>query len=133
MNDERPMIKPEESDAAKRMMDAINIHVQASRASGREKPGWVAIRLSDGTSPTGDLYDSRSDAVRYHGHDSYVFYVKVGKDTIGFREALLVLQQNRQARNMGVVFQREQVVMPNLSELLTPYLPRTLEGLRNDE
>lgn len=133
MNDERPKITTEESDAAKRMMDSINIHVQASRASGREKPGWVAIRLSDGKSPTGDLYDNRSDAIRYHGHDSNVFYVKVGKDTIGFREALLVLQQNRQARKAGVVFQREQVVMPNLTELLAPYLPRTMEGLRNDE
>jgi hypothetical protein len=62
-----------------------------------------------------------------------VFFVKVGKDTISFRGALLVLQQNRQARKSGVVFQREQVVMPNLTELVAPYLPRTLEGLRNDE
>jgi hypothetical protein len=132
MTDERPKITPQESDATKYMMDAVNIHVQASRASGREKPGWVAIRLLDGKSPSGDLYDTRSDAIRFNGHDSNVFYVKVGKDTISFREALLVLQQNRQARGMGVVFQREQVVMPNLTELLAPYLPRTLEGLRDE-
>jgi hypothetical protein len=107
-----------ESDAAKYMMDAVNIHVQASRANGREKPGWVAIRLHDGKSPTGDLYDNQKDAARFNGNDSNIFYLKVGKDTMGFREALTVLRLNRQARKNGVVFTRETVVTPMLSENL---------------
>lgn len=116
MNDEAPKISTEESDAAKYLMDAVNIHVQASRASGREKPGWVAIRLSDGKSPTGDLYDTQSDAARFNLYDSNVFFVKVGKDTMGFREALLQLRVNRQARARGIVFHRETVVAPMMIE-----------------
>ncbi|HEY2087452.1 MAG TPA: hypothetical protein VGH54_15730 [Mycobacterium sp.] len=116
MNGERPELTTEESDAARHLMDAVNIHVQASRASGREKPGWVAIRLQDGKSPTGDLYDTQSDAARFSMNDSNVFYVKVGKDTMGFREALIQLRVNRQARARGVVFTRETVVAPMLIE-----------------
>lgn len=123
MNDERPPVTTEESDAAKYMMDAVNLHVQASRANGREKPGWVAVRLSDGKSPTGDLYDNQQDAARFNMNDSNVFYLKVGKDTIGFREALTVLRLNRQARKNGVVFTRETVVAPMLVENLRGLLP----------
>jgi len=118
MNDEAPEFTREESDAAKYMMDAVNLHVSASRASGRDRPGWVGIRLSDGKSPTNDLYDTQKDAARWCGNDPNVFYVKVGKDSMGFREALTVLRLNRQARNSGVVFTRETVVTPALSENL---------------
>jgi hypothetical protein len=120
MNDE---VTTEESDAAKYMMDAVNLHVQASRASGREKPGWVAIRLADGKSPTGDLYDTQKDAARFNLYDSNVFFLKVGKDTMGFREALTVLRLNRQARKAGVVFTRETVVSPMLAENLRGFFP----------
>lgn len=122
MTDEQPKLTQEESDAAKHLMDAVNIHVQASRASGREKPGWVAIRLSDGKSPTGDLYDDQKDAARFNLYDSNVFFLKVGKDTMGFREALVVLRVNRQARTNGVVFTRETVVPPMLAEDLNKLL-----------
>jgi hypothetical protein len=122
MTDEKPELTREESDAAKYLMDAVNLHVQASRASGREKPGWVAIRLADGKSPTGDLYDTQQDAARFNLHDSNVFYVKVGKDTMGFREALLQLRVNRQARKNGVVFTRETVVPPMMIEDLNKLL-----------
>jgi hypothetical protein len=123
MNDDRPSVTTEESDAAKYLMDAVNIHVQASRANGREKPGWAAIRLSDGKSPTGDLYDNQQDAARFSMNDSHVFYLKVGKDTMGFREALTVLRLNRQARKNGVVFTRETVVAPMLVENLRGLFP----------
>jgi len=119
----------EEVDAARYLMDAVNIHVQASRASGRENPGYVAIRLSDGKSPTGDLYDNRRDAIRHNLHDANLFYVKVGKDTMAFREALVVLQMNRMARKNGVVFANEEVVTPQLTELMKPFIGRTLRGL----
>lgn len=123
MNGEPTPITTEESDAAKYLMDAVNIHVQASRASGREKPGWVAVRLADGKSPTGDLYDTQQDAARLNGNDSNVFYLKVGKDTMGFKEALMVLRLNRQGRKNGVVFHRETVVAPMLVENLRGIYP----------
>lgn len=122
MTDEQPELTREESDAAKYLMDAVNIHVQASRASGREKPGWVAIRLQDGKSPTGDLYDTQKDAARFNLHDSNVFFLKVGKDTMGFREALLMLRVNRQARKNNVTFTRETVVPPMMIEDLNKLL-----------
>ena len=132
MTKERGEITQEEQDAAKYLMDAVNIHVEASRASGREKPGWVAIRLIDGKSPTGDLYDTQKDAARHNQYDSNVFFLKVGKAPIGFREALIVLQLNRQARKNNVVFHHETVVSPQLSEMLQKMMPRTMRGLGND-
>jgi hypothetical protein len=132
MTDRPREITKEEEDAAKRLMDAVNIHVEASRASGREKPGWVAIRLADGTSPTGDLYDTQKDAARHNQYDSNVFFLKVGKAHIGFREALVVLQLNRQARKNNVVFHHETVVSPQLNEMLQKMIPRTMRGLGND-
>jgi len=132
MNDEAPKERgftQEESDAAKYLMDAVNIHVQASRASGRTVPGYVAVRLSDGKSPTGVLYDNRRDAIRHNLHDANMFYVKVGKATMSFREALIVLQMNRMARKNGVVFANEEVVAPQLTELMRPFIGRTLRGL----
>lgn len=128
MSDEKPKSTQEENDAARHVMDAVNIHVQASRASGREKPGWVAIRLSDGKSPTGDLYDDQKDAARFNMYDSNVFFLKVGKDTMGFREALVVLRVNRQARKNGVVFTRETVVAPMLREDLNKFLQQGRKG-----
>lgn len=126
------VITQEESDAAKRVMDAVNIHVQASRASGRENPGLVAIRLSDGRSPTGDLYDNWEDAGRLTHYDPNVFFIKVGKTTMSFRAALIQLQVNRMAKARGVVLHRNPVVVPQLSELLAGLTPRTLRGLNGD-
>lgn len=128
---DRPVTQ-EEIDAARYLMDAVNIHVQASRELGRETPGYVAVRLSDGKSPTGDLYDNRGDAIRHNLHDANLFYVKVGKDTMAFREALLVLQMHRMARKNGVVFANEEVVTPQLTELMRPFLGRTLRGLNGE-
>lgn len=132
MTGERPedrVVTQEEIDAAKYVMDAVNIHVQASRASGREQPGLVAIRLSDGKSPTGDLYDSWADAGRMTHYDPNVFFLKVGKDTMGFKEALLLLQMNRMARSRGVLLHQNPVVTPQLTELMAGLIPRTLKGL----
>jgi hypothetical protein len=132
MTDEQPKnreVTQEEIDAARYLMDAVNIHVQASRASGREKPGLVAIRLSDGKSPDGVLYDSWEEAARFTHYDPNVFFIKVGKDSIPFQAALLQLQMNRMARERGVVLHRTPVVTPQLTELMAPYLPRTLRGI----
>ena len=50
-------VRPGHSDAAKRFSDAFNLH----KAAGAR--GWIAVRYRDGSS-SGDVYDSREDAVR---------------------------------------------------------------------
>jgi len=117
----------EEIDAARRMCDAVNLHVVVAR--GADRPGFVAINLEDGRSPDNVLYHSRPDAVRHNRNNPYRFYVKVGKQTMGEREALIVLMQARQAYKMGVVFAEEEVITPMLPELLAPYIPRTLAAI----
>lgn len=121
----------EEIDAARRMMDAVNLHVQASRASGREEPGFVAIKLSDGSSTDGVLYDNRRDAVRHNIHDRAACYVKVGKMSMTFKEAVVVLLMNRKAYSNGVVFAEEAPQHLQLTELMKPYLGRSLRELGN--
>lgn len=118
MTDEKPENVPMELwDAARRMMDAVNLHIVAAWASGRDRPGYVAIRLADGRSPDGVLYDTRRDAVR-HQQDRAMFYVKVGRMSMGAAEAVTTLRFARMALKAGVVFAEEEPVLPQLSELI---------------
>lgn len=117
-------------DAAARMRDAVNLHVLTGSLGVRERHlCWVAIRLSDGRSD-GNLYESRADAVRHTTNlEKGWFYVKVGAEQMGDREAVIVLQQARQAFSRGVIFAEEQVVTTMLPELMAPFIPNTLEKL----
>lgn len=113
----------EEKDAAQHLCDAVNLHVNAlgSEAYGK----FVAVRLSDGKSPDGVLYDTRADAVRHTIHDPWCFYVKVNPGGIQPREAWCVLGYARQAkRDRGVVFQTEQPIVPMMTELGGSWLAR---------
>lgn len=119
-------------DAANRMRDAVNLHVSVSAALGGErKIGFVAIRLDTGAAHDGGtLYDTRRDAVRHTRNETCgFFYVKVGAESMGEREAIIVLQMARQAFKNGVVFAEEEPVVPMLSELALPYIPKTLHNL----
>lgn len=124
-----------ELDAAKRLAEAVNLHVNALsvEGSGRERPGFVAIRLEDGrpNEESNPLYDSRADATRHNRSNPAVCYVKVGRETMPISEAVIVLQMNRMAYQRGVVFSEEEVIVPQLSELMKPFIPRTLRGLGN--
>jgi hypothetical protein len=128
MNDE---VTQEERDSASRMKEAVNLHVSALLAEDgeRERPGYVAIQLSDGRSPDGVLYDSRRDAARHNKHNDNICFIKVGREMMGDRESLIVLQMNRAARKRGVIFSEEEVIVPQLTELMNPFIPRTLRGL----
>lgn len=118
MTDERPEDVPMELwDAARRMADAHNLHVLAMIAEGRDRPGYIAIRLEDGRSPDGVVYDTRKDAAR-HQSDPKNFYVKVGKMSMGEREAIAVLKFARQALAAGIVFAEEDPQLPQLSEFI---------------
>ena len=124
-------VTPEERDSASRMKEAVNLHVNALQAEGgeRERPGYVAIRLSDGRSPDGVLYDSRRDAARHNKWNDNICFVKVGREVMGDRESLIYLQMMRMARANGVIFSEEEVIVPQLTELMKPFIPRTLRGL----
>jgi hypothetical protein len=117
-------------DAANRMRDAVNLHVTVSPLLGERRAGYLAISLETGSAHENTLYDTRADAVRHTRNLSRGwFYVKVGADSMGEREAIIVLQQARQAFANGVVFAEEELVTPHLSELMAPFIPRTLGTL----
>lgn len=118
-------------DAANRMRDAVNLHVLAGTFGTQERRiGFVAIHLSDGRAYQNTLFDTRRDAVRAtQNQEKGWFYVKVGAETMGEREAIIVLQMSRQAFKNGVVFAEEEPIIPMLSELALPYIPNTLTRL----
>lgn len=117
-------------DSAARMRDAINLHVVAGALGARERHlNWVAIKLEDGRSD-GNLYESRLDAVNHtQNKNPGWMYVLVAADHMGERESILLLQMHRRAFSMGVRFSEEHVVVPQLSELMKPYIPNTLRKL----
>ena len=59
---ETATIAPQYSDAAKRLADAINLHIHAQGDAAFFR--IIAFRLDDGRSD-GALYDSRDDAIRH--------------------------------------------------------------------
>jgi hypothetical protein len=124
---------PEERDSAERLREAVNLHVNAliAEGSGRERPGFIAVRLADGrpADEANPLYDSRADATRHNIHNTNVFYVKIGRERMPLNEALIVLQMHRMARKRGVVFTEEEIIVPQLPELMQPFIPRTLRGI----
>lgn len=125
-----------ELDAAKWMAEAVNVHVLAQTAltdAGATRVlGFVGIDLGTGKAVDSELYERRSDVFRHHPHQRNIFPVKVGVDTMPEREALIVLQMARMAYRRGVIFSEEEVVTPHLSELMRPFIPNTLKGLRNN-
>lgn len=126
-------IRPDEWDAARRMAEAVNTFVLAENAlrdqgQHRDQPPFIAIDLEDGRCPDNTLYDTRADATR-HQSSTYRFYVKIGPQTMGDREALVVLMYARRAYKAGVVFTEEEPVLPQRLELLKPFTPRTLRGI----
>jgi len=118
-------------DAANRMRDAVNLHVVAGKF-GERKIGYVAINLKDGRAYQNTLFDTRKDAARHTlNHPDGHFYVKVGVETMSEREAIIVLQMSRQAFSKGVMFAEEEPIVPMLSELALPFIPKTLQRLDN--
>lgn len=124
-------ITAEEWDAARRMRDAVNLHVDVARATreARSEPPFIAIDLADGRCPDGTLYDSRPDAVAGQKGNKYRFYVKIGPTGMSEREAVVCLMYARRAFKAGYVFAEEEPIVPQLLELAQPFIPRTLRGI----
>ncbi|MYR11946.1 hypothetical protein GTY62_15300 [Streptomyces sp. SID724] len=111
---ELALASQEEKDAVQRLCDAVNLHVAALGSEVQGK--YVAIRLEDGSSPDGALYDTRADAAR-HQSDPWCFYVKCSPAGIQPREAWVVLGYARQAYKAGVIFSEEEAIVPQRLEL----------------
>jgi hypothetical protein len=130
MNQPEPEFPQELIDAANRMRDAHDLHVVAGALGARERHlQWLAIRLADGRSD-GTVYETRRDAVRHTQNKERGWaYIKISADSMGERQAIIVLQMFRRAFSRGVIFAEEEVIVPQMSELMAPFLPRTLKTL----
>jgi hypothetical protein len=124
-------IAAEEYDAARRMRDAVNGFVERARKEREDgaRPPFIAINLEDGRCPDGTLYGSRPEAVAGQKGNKYRFYVKIGPDHMGEREALVCLIYARRAFRTGHVFAEEDPVVPQRLELAQPFIPRTVRAL----
>jgi hypothetical protein len=114
----------EEWSAARRVADAVNEQLvrHGAEAHGR----FIAVKLSDGRTD-GVLYDTRADATR-HQSDPYCFYVKVHVGGMQPREAWTVLVYARQAKEAGIVFTEEEVILPQRLELGAGWTKRVLDA-----
>jgi len=124
-----PGLTAEERAAAERLAAAVNAHVAIEREAGRDRPGFIIIKLEDGSCPDNTVYDSRKDAIQHDRWAPHTFYVRIGKDTMPFKEAVIVLQNHRRAFKAGIRFAEEEVITPQLPELMAPFIPRTLGAL----
>jgi hypothetical protein len=117
----------EEKTAVQHLCDAVNLHItaQGSEAYGK----YVAIRLADGKSPDGALYDTRRDAARHNASDPWCFYLKVSPGGINKMEAWVVLGYARMAKKSGVKFAEEDPVVPQRLELGGSWTARQVAAL----
>mgnify|MGYP001548895548 CR=1 FL=1 len=104
----------EEWSAARRLRDAVDLHLQAQGDGAHGK--YIAVRLEDG-SHDGNLYDTRADAVRHQINDPWCFYVRLSVGGMQLMEAWTVLLYARQAKTRGIVFAEEEVILPQRLEL----------------
>ena len=89
---------PIHSDAAKRMADAVNLHI-AALGFGAFKQ-WVAVALADGRS-NGTLYETRRDAVRHQMDPERCAFVKVPPSRMNTCGAEAYLEFCRRAQAAG--------------------------------
>lgn len=105
MADDSPIDVPEAaagpgiSDAARRMADAVNIHLAAVGLAAVGK--WVACRLSDGVSDQ-VLYDTKRHAVRHQVHEQLCAYVHVPVTGMTAAQAQRYLDFTRQCYDNGI-------------------------------
>jgi hypothetical protein len=84
-------------DAAKRMADAVNMHVFLGE-SGK----WCAFALADGRSPDNTAYDTRLEAVMYQKWDRDNFvYIQITPDGMQPKAAMAFLTYARQLHDRG--------------------------------
>lgn len=112
------------SDAARRLSDAVNLHVAVGGNTGR----WLAARLSDGGTD-GTLYDTRRDAIEHQLHESLCCYVKIPVDGMPPRAAEAFLRIHRQAYDAGLRFTDPDDPRSVISPIVIGRTPVTRPGM----
>lgn len=84
------------TDAAKRVSDTYNLHLEAGKSFGNSNVGKViALALSDGRSD-GTVYDSMYDAVRHqHHNEDYYAFAKINPSSMSPCDAESFLKMER--------------------------------------
>lgn len=84
-------------DAAKRLSDAVNLHITVAISQGDIAGAygkWVAAKLEDGSSD-GALYDTKQQAVDHQSNPKICCYVKIPPDGMSVQDAWTFLKVNR--------------------------------------
>ena len=103
------------SDAARRISDAMTLHLLADKDGNRGK--WLAFRLSDGTSD-GVVYDDPVAAADAQLHYKQCAYIQIHFGGITPRAASVMLDYYRRVYDAGnvpptlVAYQRAKLLRP---------------------
>lgn len=103
------------SDAARRVSDAITLHLLADGDGNFGK--WLAFALSDGTSD-GVVYDDPVAAADHQLHYKRCAYIQIHRGGLSAKGAEVMLDYYRQVYDAGnvpptlVAFQRSKLFLP---------------------
>lgn len=106
-------METELADAAKRLSDAVTLHMTATNNAAAGS--WVAARLEDGGTD-GNLYDTRGQAIQHN--PDYHCYVVIPPGGMGVHEASVFLRFNRVLFKNGMRMPdpEREVIMPQSME-----------------
>jgi hypothetical protein len=104
------------TDAAKRMSDAINLHIVCQPWDAL-KDSWLAFALMDGSSK-GEVYDTYQDAIRHNDPKRYaIFAFRNAMGGANARDCQLFLEMGRAAADAGIDWSEPK---QNRSQLIIP-------------
>jgi hypothetical protein len=104
------------TDAAKRMCDAINLHLVCQPWEALVG-SWLAFALTDGSSK-GEVYDTYQDAVRHNDPKRYaIFAFRNAMGGANARDCQLFLEMHRAATDAGIDWAEPK---QNRSSLIIP-------------
>jgi hypothetical protein len=91
------------TDAAKRVHDAVNLHVLANDAGWAWENcvgKWMAFKLEDGSTDN-VLYGTKRDAVRHQSDEFMCMYLRLSGGGMNICEAEIMLRMHRKAYSTG--------------------------------
>lgn len=103
------------SDAARRISDAVTLHLLADGDGNFGK--WLAFRLTDGTSD-GVVYDTPVDAADHQLHYKQCAYIQIHRGGLSAKGAQVMLTYYRTVYDAGnvppslVAYQRAKLLRP---------------------
>ena len=109
------------TEAGKHCSEAVNL---ATFLGGTGK--WIAVRMSDGKTD-GNIYDTKSDAIRHQLHEFQCAYIKVPLGGMPASHATRFLAVNRKLYDAGarIADPDAEVIMPYTKEEYTNIFTRS--------